>query len=488
MNPPTQSGKSLRLNCPLALLLVLVSGCSAPKGGSTGTATPPPAGPAAHAPFAPASSDDPLAATWNDPDFQRRLLGSYGFLPEAEPKMTAAEQTDYRDNIVPLLRDDPAKAIEALRSRVKPDSSAIFDYTLATAFFQSNDLTNAVRYYESALEKFRDFRRAQKNLALSLVRMGRHEQAIPALSRTLALGGGDGKVYGLLGYSYMSVGQLLSAEAAYRQAALFEPDSLDLKMGLARCQIGLGQHAAALALLDELIQRHPERESLWVLQANLFVQLEQSTKAISNLEAVRKLGKASAKDLGLLGDLYLAQEMPDLALNAYAEAVEREGGQNLLRGLRAAELLAGRGAWDESQQLATRLRQVAGENLAAEDEMRLLKLEARLAISRNQGENAIRLLEQVAQKNPLDGEALLLAGDYYARAGESEKALFRYETAGKLTGFEADALVKQAQLLVQTQKYLQAADLLRQAQKIKPRDHIQRYLEKVDQAARNTRS
>jgi hypothetical protein len=38
--------------------------------------------------------------------------------------------------------------------------------------------------------------------------------------------------------------------------------------------------------------------------------------------------------------------------------------------------------------------------------------------------------------------------------------------------------VKHAQLLVQSQKYPQAAELLKKAQKVKPRDNVQRYLEK----------
>ena len=53
---------------------------------------------------------------------------------------------------------------------------------------------------------------------------------------------------------------------------------------------------------------------------------------------------------------------------------------------------------------------------------------------------------------------------------------------------EADAFVKHAQLLIQSQKYVQAADLLRKAQKIKPRDNVQRYLDKVEQLARSGRS
>jgi len=105
-------------------------------------------------------------------------------------------------------------------------------------------------------------------------------------------------------------------------------------------------------------------------------------------------------------------------------------------------------------------------------------------MSTGAGGEAIKVLEQIIERNPLDGEALLLAGDYYAKNDQREKAEFRYDAASKLQGFEAEAFVKHAQLLVQSQKYVPAVELLHKAQKIKPRDNVQRYLEKLEQLAR----
>ena len=60
--------------------------------------------------------------------------------------------------------------------------------------------------------------------------------------------------------------------------------------------------------------------------------------------------------------------------------------------------------------------------------------------------------------------------------------------ASKLDGFPLHIHGHHAQLLVQSQKYVQAAELLRKAQKAKPRDNVQRYLDKVEQLARAGRS
>jgi tetratricopeptide (TPR) repeat protein len=432
--------------------------------------------------FAPVAADHPLAAVWNDPEFTRRMLGSYGFLSEAEPRLNAEEQKVYRDKIVPLLREDPKQAVAELQKLIKPEASAIFDFTLGNLLFQTDDLTNAVTHFEAALAKFPDFRRAQKNLGLVYLRAGNYEAAVKPLSRTVSLGGADSKTFGLLGFAQMNLQRYASAEAAYRQALLFEPENLDFRLGLVKCQIAQANYDAALVLLDELIRQFPEKDNLWALQANVFIQKEQPAKATVNFEMLRRLGKATPAQLFTLGDLYLAQEIRDLALNAYLEGVEKDAGANPAKALRAAELLVARGALPEAKQIFARLK-AATTPLAGNDELRLLKLEAKAALAAGEGEQAAAVLEKISERNPLDGEALLLAGDHYARTGQKEKAQLRYETAAKLEGFEADALLKQAQLKVQGQKYAEAVELLRKAQKSKARDNVQRYLERVEQLA-----
>jgi hypothetical protein len=94
----------------------------------------------------------------------------------------------------------------------------------------------------------------------------------------------------------------------------------------------------------------------------------------------------------------------------------------------------------------------------------------------------------------LDAEALLMVGDYYAAPPEEEtdeqaavrvaRADHRYDLASQIEGFEAAGLVKRAQLQVRARKYDRAVDLLTQAQKVRYRDNIQRYLEAVQRAAR----
>lgn len=437
--------------------------------------------------FAPVAATNELAPIWNDPDFAKRLIGSYGFASDVEPRMAPEELATYRDQVVPLLRDNPTKAQSVLKDLAKPSANAVFDFTLGNTYFQNEDFTNAVKHFSAAIAKFPDYRRAQKNLGFALVRSGKFAEAIAPLTRTITLGGGDSKVYALLGYTYMSLGRNVSAAGAYQQAAVLEPENVDFKLGLVKCAVATANFDHALALLDELTAQFPERDTLWTLQANIFIQKEQPAKAAVSLEMLRRRGKATAQNLFLLGDLYMTQESRDLALAAYLEAIEKDAGQNPGLALRPAQILVSRSAWDEAKTLFAKVHS-SGGTLSAADEMKLMKLEAKVAMATGAGEQGIATLEQIIQKNPLDGEALLLAGDYYGKHEQREKAEYRFQTAASISGFEAEAYLKHAQLLVAAQKYAPAVELLHKAQKIKPRDNVQRYLEKVESLSRAGRS
>lgn len=428
-----------------------------------------------------------LSPFWQNPEFVKSFMGAYGFASEIEPKVSPEEQA-FLATLQPMLQDDPAKAAREIQSKLKPESSALFDFLLASIHLQMEETQKALTQFEAAVAKFPSFRRAHKNLGFALVQVGEHEKAVTHLTRTIELGGADSGVFGLLGFSYMNLGRHISAEAAYKNALLYAPDNLDWKLGLIKSQIATGHLQPAADLLDELLAKHPEKESLWILQAGLYLQMEQPMKAALNYEVVRKLGKAGAKELALLGDIYMSRDARELALPAYLEAVKLDPQGSPSRIFRAVEVLASRGGLAEASQLLRQVRETQFASLSEEDSSKLLKLEARVALAGGEPEKGAAVLEQLIARNPLDGEALLMLGEHYSRGGETEKADYRFELASKISGFEAEALVKRAQLLVQGRKYAQAIEFLRRAQKINPRDHIQRYLEKVEGVARTAGS
>lgn len=439
------------------------------------------------------TNKNPLARFWSDPKFVNLFMETYGAHPKTEPEFnTEEERLLFNEKIRPLLRENPEEAEKELVKIVDGDSNPLFDFYLGTIYFQkggeSNDVARAMKSYQSAVAKFDPFQRAHKNLGLSLARAERYNEAIPHLTRTIALGGADAAIYGLLGFCYLNKGHYISAEAAYKNAMLLNPEEAKWKLGVVRSMISSENYKPALKLLDELLSEAPDQESLWTLQAGVYMQMGEVAKAAVSLEVLRKLGKIDSRNLSLLGDIYMSQDAHALALPVYMQVIEKDGPQDLSRSLRAADILSKRGANEETMALLKRIREVAGSELADADDMKLLKLETKMAMAEGRGEEAITVLEEIISKNPMDGEALLMAGDYYSRNGRREEAENRYNLAAKIEEYEVQAYRQHAQALVRVQEYQDAVELLRKAQRIQPMDNVQRFLEKVEMAATRSAS
>lgn len=235
-----------------------------------------------------AFQDVDLNAIWNDPTFQKQFVGGYGINADIEPRVTP-EEVAILEKVRPLMANDLAKAEDSLRKQMKPDCSAILDFTLAGTQFQQDKLPEALSNYQRAVEKFPSFRRAWRSLGLIHVRNGSYELGIRAFTRMIELGGADAYAYGLLGFAHAARQDFQPAEAAYRTALLLQPESTDWRMGLTRCVFKQQKFEDAAALLDALLARHPEKSEFWLLQAHAFLSMKRPFAAAGNLEIVDRL-------------------------------------------------------------------------------------------------------------------------------------------------------------------------------------------------------
>lgn len=424
-------------------------------------------------------ADHPLAPLWNDSEFQRRLYGSYGFLSSLEPPMSEEERLTWRQTVAPALRQEPARAVEVLLPLARPEASAVFDFALGTAFFQKGDLTNARTWLESAVVKHPDFLRAWKNLGYVTARAGDAAGTVRALARALELGGADAATLGLLGHAYLQLGRPVAAAAATQQALLFKPDDVSLQLQLLQAWSASGQYEPALKLVEELLATQPGRAQYWAWKARLHVLRNERPAAAVAYETLRRLGGARPDDLFALADLYVLLETPETALEVYRQALESGGPAGWDRALRAAEVLFSQGQVTVAAQYLSSLGDGRPESVPPEHRATWLRLQARVAMSRGDWDRALQALELCLEQYPLDGAALLLAAECHAQKGDREKAEFRYQAAAQIESVAPDALIKHAQLLVRHQEYRRAAELLQRAQRLRPRETVQRYLDEV---------
>lgn len=419
---------------------------------------------------------------WDDPSFVKEFLGSYGVLAGAEPPISEEEKESLR-NLVDLIKASPNAAIQALEPQITDSSSAAFDFILANLYFQSGNLGKAEQYYGNAIVKFPDFRRAHKNLGLVQVQRGNFDKAIKTISKAMELGEVDGRSYGLLGYGYLTQEKYYPAEAAYRQAILMQPDVTDWKVGLARTLLETERYADAIALFDTLLLESPDNADYWMLQGNAYLGKGDSMAAAKNLEVVRRMGAADLSTLTLLGDIYMNNESPDLALEAYLQAIGEASDSDSQPLLRAASLFTRSGNYEQAKAIIPRIRDQI--ELGESEELDLLTLEAKIARAEGDDEAAVDLLTKIVERDSLNGDALIELANFYADQGDMPKAINRFEQAEKIEEFEREALIAHAQARVRDGQYKEALPLLRRALQLRSDNNLEDYAQRVERAARS---
>lgn len=418
---------------------------------------------------------------WQDPAFVKSFLGSYGVLADYEPQIDASERNLF-DQLVDLLQDKPEQAIELLESKINKDRSAAFDFILGNLYFQQSDLKQARSHYQRAIAKHPSFRRAYQNLGLLEVQSGNFQAATEALSQAMELGAVDGRAYGLLGYSHLALEQYYSAEIAYRQAMLMQPQQRDWQLGLVNCLLQTKRFAEGVALLDLLLKNEPDNADYWLLQSNAYLGLEQATEAAKNIELVRRMGQAKVNSLKLLGDIYINQHAPELALSAYLDAVKLAQSKDLDALIGAATALTQTGNYPQVGRLIQETRQHFTAPIAARSELKLLTLEAKVARAQGEHETALNLLNRIIERDTLNGDALIELANYYAEQGELAKAITRYQQAEKIEAYQRPALIAHAQTLVREQDYPAALPLLRKALQLQYDENLEAFTRRVKRA------
>ena len=137
----------------------------------------------------------------------------------------------------------------------------------------------AASLYELVLNKGTESLEALAGSGACLVRLGRYSQAIPHLSRAIALGEKDAHVLVALGDAHFGVGDAIAAARAFEQVVSLLPESGRAKVKLAHTLIYLGRADEAETLLKQAIDQEPGFGGSYDLLAFLLPQLGRFEEA-----------------------------------------------------------------------------------------------------------------------------------------------------------------------------------------------------------------
>lgn len=427
----------------------------------------------------PGGTQGPDLNIWRSERFRQFFTDSYLAETEVEPPITEGNRKLIQDVAELMSEERKDEALEVILEENPDGAVPTLDFFAANIYYEQDRIEDAIPHLEKATEQYPRFQRAWQQLGVFHFRLGNNAEAIRPLTRAIALGAGDGLLMGMLGFAYFNTGNSLSAESAFRQAVLLDPDTIEWKMGLAYSLLKQARYGEASALCSALIDEQPDKAELWLLQANAYIGLNQPLKAAENYEMVDRLDGSTFVSLATLGDIYVNENLFDLAVAAHLKSLSLDAEAPLDRALRAAGSLSRWSANDEVKALAQGIEDLRGERLTDTQRKELLRLRAAVALAEGAGDEEAAVLQEIVRLDPLDGQALILLGRHAERGGEVERAAAYFERAADLEDHEVDALIAHGQLLVRNGQPAEALPLLERAQGLEHREHVQSYLEEV---------
>lgn len=457
------------------------------------------------APWASAQSLIPPAELFRDPTFVREFVGSYGILSEVEPKVSSTESTlltrvaehfaaskykEAENEIVRYIKETTAPTDPNLQPG---EISPALVFVLGNLYFQADRAGEAERAFKEAIKRFPKFRRAHTNLAFLYVSKERFDDAMPMLQKAIELGENSHRAWGLLGYTYLLKKNAVAAENCYRSASVLEPSNKDWQLGLAQALMMQEKYAEATAALDALIKSNPNDKQLWLQQTNALLSQEKKIEAALNLETMQLKGMADEANLNLLGNIYMDQGQPMLALAAYKSAIEASQNVNVLQAIKAARIMNDLGFPEQAEELTKKIRGAAGQITPA-DRVQLELTDVKIARALKQNDRATTILKQLAADAPGNSEVMLETGKHYDLLSREEsdeekrkpllaeaKTHFMLALNNETTAYQAN--LSYGQMLVREGRALEALPFIEKALNLKKSDSLEQYTSRVRRAA-----
>lgn len=455
-------------------------------------------------------SAEPLrlsSSYFSSEDFKKSFAGSYGFLAPVEPKVSRSEsellvkvrelfaQGQFSRAESELNRfiqaNDTVAGVDGQKAAISP----ALVYVLGTLYFQAGRIDDARRAYLEAIRRYPSFRRAHTNLGFLYAKENQLEKALPHLQQAIELGENSDRVYGVIGFAYLSDDQAVAAETAYRQAIMLRAENGEWKKGLAQSLIVQEKFEEAASLLGTLIKKTPNDRNLYLQQANAFMQMEKKKEAAGILEIMRLRGLADESNLNLLGNIYIEEKEPQLALFAYLAAIEAQTQFNPDTALKSAGILNDYGYPDRAGALIEKIRRSGSGKLSQEQTIQLLLVDLKIAKAKENVSEVGELLNELLALDSTSGDILLEKGKYHeslADLAETDEEVNRqlaeartnFQLASRLPGTEYAGLTALGQnYVVRERNYVKALEFLKKAAALEENANLKEYLKTVERAA-----
>lgn len=338
------------------------------------------------------------------------------------------------------------------------DISAALFYLLGHTYSRLEQNVGAETALRSALQYLPDYVRAHESLGLLYIGEERYDEAQAHLSRAAELGLNTASLYGSLGFLNQVTDNPWGAVNAYQQATMLDGENEQWQQGLLHALNQSRNYPSAFALVEQLLQRHPNDADLWVFRAYLAQQTDDDEAALASLETAIRLGHDSVSNLQVCATLHMrigsvsrATELLEVGLVA---------GMDYMFVDQALEWLIRQNEWGYAGELIAGARSGL-DDLDDSQRSRLLTHGAAIATHDGDADAARAQLQQALELDAGNADALMDLAALLAGNGDYGQAELLYQRASAYESYREGATLSLAQLAIDQNRYERALDLLR---------------------------
>ncbi len=284
----------------------------------------------------------------------------------------------------------------------------VFKHALARNHIQMGDIDQAERTFEQMVKDNPEQIEAKKLLVNFKVKYRSIDDAIDLTRNYIEQDQEEYQLRFILAELYLGHRRVDEAMDVYHGIITddgVQPNGLKARNELALVHLRAGRPDEAKALVEEVLANEKANANALLLQAGFKIAGRHYDDAIVNLRTVLRVYPNSTKALGMMGQIYAAQNLAELATEAYGKAfalspetseianpyatvLMRTGNPeqadkvlllSLKRGnksIQAIKLLTEvklmLGEWDLAEKLAQQLKNIAGEEAASEQVLGLV--------------------------------------------------------------------------------------------------------------------
>lgn len=392
-------------------------------------------------------------------------------LPQHQSKLSPDEY-DLSVKLKPLLeKENYAQALTLLQGNTSDNKSVALLLITGQVHLALNQPKRALAIFEKVLTSQPNSVRVHRSLAALYLQQKQPKKAQQHLAKAIELGVQDPQYFAQLAYLNLTLGAPWSAISGYQQALFLQPQQQQYKRGLLYALQQAGNHQAALNLVDELLNNHPNDSELWLQRGAIALSVDDHLKALSSMEMALRFGEKAPTNLLSTAQLHLSSG----SVKRAADLLIKYGATKIGQFSDIEPIISWMINDGGTKQALRVLNSIKDIKQLSQQAQSLFYATLGDALIDTQIKKAIAHYQRSIKLNPNQANVLISLGQYYQQQQQLSRAAIYYQRAHVFTTTKKQALAGLAQVALDQQHYNKALKYLEQ---LKPISHNPHRVEK----------